>query len=305
MPIAFSDREEAMKRLGVASVVLLALGVAIAFAVPASRYRILSILKDEPLYNGRPTEYWMAALNDDDAAVRREAAVTLGEAEIRSACAKDESQTQSIVAALAQTLGDKDGFVRKGAATSLLTYPRETPIPEGRSTIAVLIAALTDNEAAVRKAAARSLWQAGKAAAQDTGIPRLTAALGDKDDFVREYAARTLGRIGPDAKTAVPALLERLLKDEERDVREHAAMALGLIGAKAIGPLLPDTVRALIAGLDDEAADVRENSARSLGQLGATVAIPDLREMEGDSQPRVRAAVAEALKQLELMRNQK
>jgi HEAT repeat protein len=279
--------------------VLLVVGVAIGWAVPASRYWMLSVLKGDPLYNGRPLAYWLDALQESDAGVRREAAVLLGEAAIRNACAKDDSQTQSVAAALVQTLGDHDGFVRKAAATSLLTYPRETPVPHDSKTVALLIAALKDQETAVRKAAIRSLWQTGKAAAQDPGIASLTAALDDKDDFVREYGARTLGIIGPDAKQAAPALLDRLRKDEERDVREHAAKALGLIGAKALGPLLPDTVQALIVGLDDEAADVRENSARSLGQLGATDAIPDLYQVMDDPEPRVRAAVAEALKTLE------
>jgi HEAT repeat protein len=198
-----------------------------------------------------------------------------------------------------ETLGDQDGFVRKCAATSLLAYPRETAVPGDRAMVARLVGALGDDEAAVRKAAARSLWQAGKAAGQEDGVARLTAALGDKDDFVREHAARALGRIGPDAKPAVPALLERLGKDEERDVREHAAKSLGLIGAQAIGPLLEESVKALIKGLRDEAADVRENSARALGQLGAREAVDPLRKTLKDSQPRVRAAVEEALKLLE------
>jgi HEAT repeat protein len=291
-----------MKRLGLGILVLVAVGAGIAFAVPASRYRILALVDGAPLYDGRPLSYWMAALDDGDANVRREAAVLLGEADIRTDLAGDEQQTRAIVAALVQTLGDKDGFVRKAAATSLLAYPREAPVPEDKGTITLLIAALDDRETAVRKAAARSLWQAGRVAGQGTGMARLTAALSDKDGFVREYAARTLGRIGPDAKTAVPALLQRLAEDEERDVREHAAKSLGLIGAQALGPLLPQTVKALIKGLEDEAADVRENSARSLGQLGAIEAIPDLRLIAEDPQPRVREAVAEALRQLEKAR---
>jgi HEAT repeat protein len=291
-----------MKRLGLGILVLVAVGVGIAFAVPASRYRILAMVNGATLYDGRPVDYWLAALHNDDANVRREAAVRLGEADIRTDVARDEQLRDAIVAALVQTLGDQDGFVRKAAATSLLAYPRESPVPEDSTAIALLMAALDDRETAVRKAAARSLWQAGRVAGQGTGIARLTAALGDKDDFVREYAARTLGRIGPDAKVAVPALLQRLAKDEERDVREHAAKSLGLIGAQAIGPLLPDTVKALIKGLEDEAADVRENSARSLGQLGATEAIPDLHLIAEDPQPRVREAVAGALRQLEKAR---
>ena len=65
------------KRIVLGIVLFLAVALAVACAVPASRYRILALLRDEPLYSGRPIAYWVAALKDSDANVRREAALIL------------------------------------------------------------------------------------------------------------------------------------------------------------------------------------------------------------------------------------
>ncbi len=280
--------------------VVVVVGLGVAFALPATRYRLLALVRNERLYNGRPLSYWTGALReDDDPDVRRQAAETLGDAQLCKDAPANDPECRAVVAALVGALGDPEGRVRKMAASALLTYPRESPVPTDSATVARLTGALADGEVLVRKAAARSLWQAGSAARGGDGVARLTKALEDKDDFVREYAARTLGRIGPEAAPAVPELLERLRKDEERDVREHAAKSLGLIGPEAVGKRLPETVAALTKALTDEAADVRENSAIALGQLGGATAIPALRKLAADPEPRVRAAAAGALKRLE------
>jgi len=60
----------------------------------------------------------------------------------------------------------------------------------------------------------------------------LIDALKDQNEAVRTEAAHALEKIGPEAKTAVPALIEAL-KDEDKNVRQEAANALGKIGPKA------------------------------------------------------------------------
>lgn len=56
--------------------------------------------------------------------------------------------------------------------------------------------------------------------------PDLVELTKDPDVLVREAAARALGKIGPDPKTAVPALA-RILKEDEAVPRRAAAEALG------------------------------------------------------------------------------
>jgi len=277
-------------------------GLAVAFAVPSSRYWILALVHNEPLHGGRSVSSWVTALQSSDANVRKEAALALEDVsqELKGR-PPDDAETKAAIAGLVGAMADPDPFVRKCVAKAFLSFPRDTVVPDDAASVSRMLTALEDkNEVLVRKAGARALWQAGAAAKQGAGVPALTAATYDKDDFVREYAARALGRIGPEAVSAVPELLDLLRKDEERDVREHAAKSLGLIGAQALGPRLADVKQALMAGLVDEAADVRENSARSLGQLGATEAIPEIQRLADDEKEpeRVRAAAAEAVKRL-------
>src|SRR5262245_58826173 len=238
--------------------VVLALGI--AFAVPASRYPILNFFSNERLYSGRPLHYWVAALKEDDPALRRRAAFALGDA--CKECRQENPACPLVLAALIEALADQDSFVRKCAATSLLMSPREAPVPQNASSIEHLTGAIADEEVAVRRAAVRSLWQARAAAQQADGVARLTAALGDKDDYVRAYAARSLGQIGPEAKAAVPTLLQHLRQDEERDIRKLSAKALGLIGAEAIAVRLPETVEALTQALKEEPSGLRAYAAR-------------------------------------------
>jgi HEAT repeat protein len=49
--------------------------------------------------------------------------------------------------------------------------------------------------------------------------------LRDRDGEIRQAAAEACGKIGPEAKTAIPALTE-LLKDKDGQVRQAATDAL-------------------------------------------------------------------------------
>ena len=59
-------------------------------------------------------------------------------------------------------------------------------------------------------------------------IQQLIHQLGFTESSDRNYAANALGRIGPDAKAAVPALIEAL-NDQDEGVRLSAAKALNRI----------------------------------------------------------------------------
>lgn len=85
----------------------------------------------------------------------------------------------------------------------------------------------------------------------EPALPDLIRAVGDEYLTVRYSAMGAIGNIGPEAKEAVPALIENLeayertmpdLKGPKRyygDVRAAAAMALGKIGSEA-GEAIPD-----------------------------------------------------------------
>jgi HEAT repeat protein len=79
---------------------------------------------------------------------------------------------------------------------------------------------------------------------------------------VRTFAASRLGRLGAEAKAAVP-VLAAALRDREAGVREQAALALGKIGHAAW-----TAAPGLGQALKDRDAGVRRQAARSLGELG-------------------------------------
>lgn len=89
-----------------------------------------------------------------------------------------------------------------------------------------------------------------------------------KDPLRRETAALVLGHAG--ARTAVPALVERMAKDSDPWVRARCAEALGLIGAdEAIAPLSSALAR-------EKAERVRRTVAMALVRLGQRVGLDEL-----------------------------
>ena len=77
------------------------------------------------------------------------------------------------------------------------------------------------------------------------------ARLKDEDDSVRLKAAMSLRQLGPEAKAAVPALVE-CLKDSNASVRCESAFAL-----QRIGPAAKPAIPALIEALKDKDYAVR------------------------------------------------
>ena len=93
-------------------------------------------------------------------------------------------------------------------------------------------------------------------------IKELIEHLKYKDDSVRWYAAEALGRIGPDAKESVPALIDALKKDKDDYVRGAADEVLG-----RIGPDAKKAVPALIGALKDKDDEVRGAADEALGKI--------------------------------------
>ncbi|HLJ94744.1 MAG TPA: HEAT repeat domain-containing protein [Gemmataceae bacterium] len=124
-------------------------------------------------------------------------------------------------------------------------------------------------------------------------VAELEQMLRDPNPSIQVQGAFGLGRLGPEARSAVPALMEALKRD--RLVRQHAALALG-----QIGPAASDAVPALCAALSDPEWAVRRQAALALGQIGpqARPAIPALQKISRDPDPLVREAVQKVLKQI-------
>ena len=112
----------------------------------------------------------------------------------------------------------------------------DAPTPDGNQamyrgkTISEWVRLLKAPEHSTRSTAATQLGKIGSEA--KAAVPALTDALKDKHGQVRTAVAEALGKIGAEAKTAVPALTDAL-KDKDERVRETTALSLGLIGPAA------------------------------------------------------------------------
>src|SRR5262249_1161296 len=133
----------------------------------------------------------MEQLTDPAASIRRRAAVALG-----------KQKRESAVPALAAALRDKDERVR-GAA-------REALVRIGPKSFGALVGVLRSPEEASRHVALNALPRLAPAARKTLTQEQLTtlaAALKDESIAVRLDAA-VLGRLGTDARAALPALFE-------------------------------------------------------------------------------------------------
>ncbi len=151
----------------------------------------------------------------------------------------------------------------------------------------------------------------------------------------RRSAAFALGRMGVEARTAVPELARRVLDDPDASVRDAAAAAIGDIvrdfkrgdtkqiwekaggtlvkalkedadervrrsAAYALGtfgPIGVDSTEYLVKALKDDRSSVRQNAAWAIGQIGegAKEAVGDLCELLSDKDTLVRRDAAGAL----------
>jgi hypothetical protein len=181
------------------------------------------------------------------------------------------------------TLKNPYGGIRADAAASLGAMG-----PKAKNAVPALVEALKDERAEVRVEASRALAAIGEAALQP-----LTKALGDKDRQTRMGAA--LGHMGPNAKSATPALMDAL-EDPDIPVRCHAAQALWRVSGKA-----NLSVPVLAEALTHTKAAVRKSAATALALIGpeAWRAVPALGKALNDDDPAVRARAADALRKID------
>jgi HEAT repeat protein len=286
---------------------------------------------------GKPaTGSLVAALKNRESIVRKGAATTLSEIgwnplnteeTITLLLAKQSWDEMASIGAeavhpLVESLGDKDGDVRKGAAGALEKI--------GNPATGPLVTVLESSNSLVRKEAADILNKLGWGpsnmkervlllianqewnAIVKTGTPAisaLTVTLKDKDSRIRKNTAETLEKIGwhPSedekgsfllAKQNLDALAKMgrsgtdlliiALHDNDDDIRKKALQALGKSGD-------PRGVPAIADALKDENPEIRFESAAALKRIGNEGAVKPLINALEDESTKVREEATEAL----------
>lgn len=240
---------------------------------------------------GDPVVEQIAALRDDDWAIREEAATRLG-----------DLKDPRAVSPLVSILKDRDRSVRDAAIGALTAI--------GAPSVMAVGACLQDAELSVQEAASAVLASIADSRVLDPLIRALTSP----DWIVRMHAAKALGRIRhPDAVSA----LIPLLQDKVKAVREEVSSALAAIGDAAMPALLealahqewlvrlhaveslgksksPQAVEPLLAVVfNDPDTAVREDAVRALGDIGDARAVEFL--YTAMKEPRLRTVAVEAL----------
>lgn len=174
----------------------------------------------------------------------------------------DSAKVTQAIDLILVALKDKDPHTRRGAAQALyeLKAPPEKVGP-------ALMESLADADPSVVAHVIDSFVALGPKAA-----PRAADALKRKE--VRGLAVQVLRRLGPDAASAVPALIDAL-KEEDTAFRREVLFALA-----AIGPAAKDAVPVLIKAVSDPNEELRPAACYALGKIGpaASLAVPELRK---------------------------
>jgi HEAT repeat protein len=305
---------------------LIALGTAVLLAVVVLvrkwHWVAIGLLYHEHFYDGKPTSYWRAAIQD----AQKPLANWVGSvpASVRGVVGWGVrpavlSRDPEAVPVLLDLLADEDPKLRFTALHCLLETP-DLPanVPES------VMVLLNDEVSCNRRVAAFTL--AKICSDESIVVPALVPLLREEDLEVRRSIAHTLAWLGPKSKQALPALCERLRdRGEDAVVRSDAARALGGMREAAtpavstLGEVLMDAtgqvrveaatalwritkdgdkvLPVLLHSQEDRNAAVRQKAASSLGELGADVlgTVPALLVAVADPEAGVRWVACEAL----------
>ncbi len=282
----------------------------VALRQPFIRYKVTGFLNNESFCRGLPLSYWKAQLKDPNWRVRRDAAESLGQVrghidlvpELTNALYDDDSNVgQAAAWALTRLIPKHPELLTiliEGMKNRNVAFRRSCALGlgllDGRTDEAmfVLIAALNDEDVCVRKAAVLSMYEIIPPGPKEA-VPGLVSALKDKtfDSESRKLAAYAIGKVGPEARTAVPQLDEAL---GDKDLRYAAADALGRIGSSS-KPAIPSLLKILANKMEDSFD--RTVAASALGKIGldANKAVPVLKECLEDQDFHVRVEAAYSL----------
>jgi HEAT repeat protein len=314
------------KRIALGLALVVAIGLAIAFALPVSNFVLLGGLHGEAFYAGRPPSYWASALkrdpfvsdsappdvgktlreggekalpvlrellHNDDEQVRSEALLALSVLPVDSAArapiladllSEDIKDWQFFLRALARLqAGD-----RQDTITGLTKALQLNPNPRSRFELALVLADLKphaelaiplleeamDNKQATanRVRAARAYWRTTGQAERTIGVLMEAVAAGDFSAY------EVLREMGPDARSAVPALIQIAKEGNGKNpmTRDQAVQVLGHLGSEA-RPAVP-----LLAGmLKEDFPRLNYTVVYALSEIGpaAKEAVPALRQL--------------------------
>lgn len=180
--------------------------------------------------------------------------------------------------ALASIGSNDEAFVRD-LLELLGDQPAQAGVAEalakyGLPVVPQLIELLRDGDALRQSGAALALGKIGPDAKE--AVPELSAALKHRIIGVRLRAAQALGRMGSESSDVIPDLII-VLRDKNESVRREASIALGRIG--------PSAVPALAITLKENDRILRRNSLDALAAIGpeAKAAVPDIIPLFRDS----------------------
>ena len=148
---------------------------------------------------------------------------------------------------------------------------------------------LVNNDIKLRGIAAYTLGRLGENA--KVAIPGIEELLKNKNPVIRSSGVKAFGKMGANASEQVPNII-LLLSDPDRDVRADTAWALGEINS-----LDENQISELAQLLNDEDSTVRDKTAQALGNIGAPAGeyTPQVAELLNDQDELVRTSAAIAL----------
>ncbi len=195
---------------------------------------------------------------------------------------EDTAMVERAVRLIVAAFKSDDIHLRRLAANAAIEFDvrRDVVVP-------VLVDALDDKDPDVVGNAIAALAEFGAEA-----LEHVDESLKNKD--LRRYAVLLIRRVGEDAESAVPALIEALQQkaESEDDVLFHREVQFTLA---ALGPKAREAVPALIASLDSDREEIRASACFALGRIGRKASVRRLRELENDESPMVRLAALFAL----------
>ncbi len=100
-------------------------------------------------------------------------------------------------------------------------------------------------------------------------LPNMAGALWDEEEVFCAFAALALGRIGPQAREALPFLMFRFMAASYWWERNELIEAIGRIG-KPTGFYAPKLLPMLVLSLGAPDKGIRCSAAEALGRFGST-----------------------------------